>query len=131
MGEALTKTIGTAHAAILAALFAVPLSAQTLGDPPLRHPAESLLTAPIPEGRSPYLPDGRTLRGETGTPIPCQCSDRGALVPLGTEVCMATASGTMIVRCELAQNVTTWAPTGTSCVISDAVSRPRDLALAR
>jgi hypothetical protein len=54
-----------------------------------------------------------------GKTIPCLCSVHGKLVPLGTRVCMQTPSGIQIAQCELAQNVTSWVPTGTACHISD------------
>ena len=85
-----------------------------------RQPAETLQTAPIPPGQSPYLPDGRTLSGD-GVVIPCQCRFGGRDVPLGTRACMTTPGGTVLAQCELAGNITTWRPTETACTLSFVV----------
>jgi hypothetical protein len=88
----------------------------------LRNPDASLRAAPIPQGASPYLPDGRTLSGSTGAPIPCECIFKGRTFKVGERVCMATNVGTVITRCELAQNNTTWQPSSEPCTVSHAVT---------
>jgi hypothetical protein len=65
----------------------------------------------------PTSPFHRVLDGNQQT-IPCRCSYRGQLVPLGTSVCMQTHVGRQIARCDLNINVTTWVPTGVSCEMS-------------
>ncbi len=59
-------------------------------------------------GPSPYLPDGRTVDGGTGVPIPCRCraNDRG--YDIGQVVCLSTPRGLLKARCERVQNITTW-----------------------
>ena len=58
------------------------------------------------------------IDGATGKAIPCLCRFRGQDYRLGEAVCMATHVGTVLARCDLALNNTTWAPTSTPCMIS-------------
>lgn len=107
------------------------LAGQQVGPSPPehRHLGDSLLTAPIPEGSSPYLPDGRTIAGDTGLPIPCRCVFRGVDFKIGQTVCMSTHVGTVMTRCELLQNNTSWTPTSEPCTVSRApTSRRTDVA---
>jgi hypothetical protein len=87
-----------------------------------RHVSDSLTVAPITEGASPYLPDGRTVSGATGVPIPCTCVYGGTTYKLGQTVCMSTHMGTVMTRCELFLNNTSWKPTDEPCKISRAPS---------
>ena len=105
------------RALVLAAvlLLASPVAA----DDGLRRLSDSLRTAPIPPGASPYLPDGRTLSGD-GVAIPCRCRFQGRDVGLGRSVCMATPAGTVMSRCILIDNVTSWQPSATPCTLSFA-----------
>ena len=106
---------------LLAICLAVPTSAHA-DERQLRNPDASLRAAPILPGASPYLPDGRTLSGATGAPIPCECVFKGRAYKVGDRVCMATHVGTVITRCELAQNITTWQPSSEPCTVSHAVT---------
>jgi hypothetical protein len=54
----------------------------------------------------------------TGKKIPCVCRFRGEDYRLGASVCMSTHVGTVIVRCDLELNNTTWQPTDQPCVTS-------------
>lgn len=54
----------------------------------------------------------------TGRPIPCLCRFRGQDYRLGDAVCMTTHVGTVIARCDLSLNNTTWVPTGEPCTLS-------------
>jgi len=66
-----------------------------------------------------------TINGATGQPIPCVCRFKGADFKLGAAVCMNTHMGTVIARCDLLYNNTTWVPTSEPCTISRApLSRP-------
>lgn len=56
----------------------------------------------------------------TGLPIPCLCLFKGQKFKLGEAVCMNTHVGTVIARCDLLYNNTTWVPTTQSCTISRA-----------
>ena len=51
----------------------------------------------------------------TGLPIPCRCRYQGRDVVLGTRVCMNMPNGTVMARCDLLLNNTTWVPTDVPC----------------
>ncbi len=53
-----------------------------------------------------------------GNIIPCRCRYRGEQLQLGTMVCMETHVGTVLARCDLMDNNTSWIPTRTPCVMS-------------
>jgi hypothetical protein len=53
-----------------------------------------------------------------GNIIPCRCRFRGEQLQLGTMVCMETQFGTVLARCDLMDNNTSWIPTRTPCVMS-------------
>jgi hypothetical protein len=57
-----------------------------------------------------------------GRIIPCRCRYRGHEYHLGEVVCMQTPSGTMLTRCDLFMNNTSWIPSGEACTISVAPS---------
>ena len=59
-------------------------------------------------GPSPYLPDGRTISGDTGEPIPCRCRAHEQSYKVDEVICLATARGLLKARCARAQNITTW-----------------------
>ena len=58
------------------------------------------------------------ISGATGQPIPCLCRFRERKYHLGEMVCMQTPDGVRLVRCDLAQNNTSWVPTTEQCTIS-------------
>lgn len=60
------------------------------------------------------------IDGATGKAIPCVCRFKGLEFKLGAAVCMSTHVGTVIARCDLLYNNTTWVPTGEPCTISRA-----------
>jgi hypothetical protein len=71
----------------------------------------------LAEPRKPEWPSSEfhgKLDGN-GNPIPCRCLFRGQSFRLGQSVCMNTYKGQMIAECDLAQNTTTWVPTGVPC----------------
>ncbi|MFM9847769.1 MAG: hypothetical protein ACKVP3_11485 [Hyphomicrobiaceae bacterium] len=53
-----------------------------------------------------------------GQVIPCRCRYRGQEYRLGEVVCMQTHMGTMMTRCDLFMNNTSWIPTTDACTIS-------------
>lgn len=59
----------------------------------------------------------------SGRLIPCICRFRGQEFRLGAAVCMNTHVGTVIARCDLLYNNTTWVPTSEPCTVSRAPSR--------
>ncbi len=76
---------------------------------------DQTVLAPAYEG-SPF----RGVRDGNGRIIPCRCRFQGREFRLGETVCMSTHVGTVITRCDLLQNNTSWVPTGTACTISRA-----------
>lgn len=56
----------------------------------------------------------------TGNKIPCVCVYRGREYRLGESICMNTHMGTVVTRCDLSLNNTTWAPTEEPCTVSRA-----------
>jgi hypothetical protein len=65
-------------------------------------------------------PHHGVLNGATGKPIPCVCRFKGQDFRLGAAVCMNTHVGTVIARCDLMLNNTSWVPTDEPCVVSSA-----------
>ncbi|MBV9079064.1 MAG: hypothetical protein JO048_16495 [Methylobacteriaceae bacterium] len=48
--------------------------------------------------------------------VPCECRYRGERFELGSVMCLADPNGgTMLARCDMSQNVTTWTVLGKSC----------------
>jgi hypothetical protein len=74
------------------------------------------LTTPPNYLDSPYhgLIDGY------GNVIPCRCRFQEKQYRLGEVVCMSTHVGTVLARCDLVDNNTSWVPSDTPCVISRA-----------
>ena len=59
-----------------------------------------------------------------GRIIPCRCRFDGRDFRLGEQVCMSTHLGTVLARCDLMLNNTSWIPTETVCTISRAPTTP-------
>lgn len=53
-----------------------------------------------------------------GERIPCRCRFAGREWRLGDLVCMTTHVGTVLARCDLNLNNTSWVPTATPCELS-------------
>ncbi len=53
-----------------------------------------------------------------GQIIPCRCRYQGQDYRLGEVVCMQTHMGTVMTRCDLFMNNTSWIPTTDACTIS-------------
>lgn len=62
-----------------------------------------------------------------GQVIPCRCRYQGQEYRLGEVVCMQTHTGTVLTRCDLFMNNTSWIPTTDACTVSRA---PDGLAVA-
>lgn len=56
----------------------------------------------------------------SGKTIPCLCRFKGENFRLGAAVCMSTHVGTVIAKCDLLYNNTTWVPTSEPCTVSRA-----------
>ena len=74
--------------------------------------------APAPGEAWKTSPHHGVQSGATGLPIPCICRFRDRDFRLGAAVCMNTHVGTVIARCDLFLNNTTWVPTNEPCTIS-------------
>ena len=83
-------------------------------------------------GQSP-TPDPRITPGQVidgwGRVIPCRCRYQGQTFKLGDIICMNTHVGTVLTRCELYLNNTSWMPSSEACTIS-SLGSPRQLANA-
>jgi hypothetical protein len=55
-----------------------------------------------------------------GRVIPCRCRFQGREFRLGELACMSTPTGTVLTRCDLLMNNTSWVPTETPCTVSQA-----------
>lgn len=67
----------------------------------------------------PRLTPGQVIDG-WGVPIPCRCRYQGQAYRLGDIVCMTTHLGTVLTRCELFMNNTSWMPSRQPCAVSYA-----------
>lgn len=77
---------------------------------------------PKPGAPDPRITPGQVIDGWTGKPIPCRCRYGGQNYKLGDVVCMRTHLGTVLTRCELFLNNTSWMPTREPCTISGLTS---------
>lgn len=102
----------------------------TIGGPPAKA-ADQPSPAPRISGEPAYptSPFHGVLDGD-GRIIPCRCRFGGQDYRLGETVCMATAQGTVLTRCDLLLNNTSWIPTSTSCTLSDGPMLPQGPAMA-
>lgn len=88
----------------------------------------SAAAEPIQAGtRDPRLMGGQVIDGWTGLPIPCLCRYQGMTYKLGQTVCMNTHMGTVMTRCELFMNNTSWMPTNEPCTVSYLDQEPSEL----
>jgi len=55
-----------------------------------------------------------------GRVIPCRCRFQGREYRLGETVCMQTHLGTVLTRCDLFMNNTSWIPSNEACTVSSA-----------
>lgn len=84
------------------------------GDP---APAEGAAEAPLglPAPNWPGSPHRGVIDGWTGKPIPCRCRFGGKSFELGSVVCMTTHLGTVLTRCDIVGNNTSWMPSRQPC----------------
>ncbi len=105
---AVPRGLAGAALAILAILALPPLAA-----------AQQAQGASEPEGlpppNYPTSPHRGVIDGWTGKPIPCRCRFEGRQLELGTIVCMSTPVGTVLARCDLVANNTSWIPSREPC----------------
>lgn len=98
------------------AMALVALTFVTLTSPIAASGARAEPAAPGEAWRT--SPFHRVPNAATGIPIPCVCVFRGQQYRVGEAVCMQTHMGTVIARCDLNLNNTTWAPTSEPCTVS-------------
>jgi hypothetical protein len=89
------------------ALLALSLNLQAEPGQPPAGPQEAWKTSPF-HG----VTDGN------GQIIPCLCLYHGQKYRLGEVVCMNTHVGTVMTRCDLFLNNTSWVPTSVPCTLS-------------
>ena len=65
----------------------------------------------------PRITPGQVIDG-WGRVVPCRCRFQGQTYRLGETVCMTTHLGTVLTRCELYLNNTSWMPSTQACTIS-------------
>jgi len=83
---------------------------------------------PPPGGHNQIVPATENWRSSpwhgvidgAGRVIPCRCRYKGTEFRLGELVCMQTPQGTVLTRCDLFLNNTSWIPTEQPCTISRA-----------
>jgi hypothetical protein len=103
----------TAFAIALMALAATaPTAAAQSAAPGTTEPAPRGLPPP----NFPTSPHRGVIDGWTGKPIPCRCRFEGKQLELGTIVCMSTHVGTVLTRCDIVGNNTSWVPSREPCV---------------
>jgi hypothetical protein len=93
------------------ALLALGLAGQTL---------HLLAAGPTAESEEAWRtsPFHGVPNAATGKPIPCVCRYREREFRVGEKACIAVPSGSYTARCDLAQNNTSWVPTGEPCTVS-------------
>ena len=69
----------------------------------------------LPPPNYPTSPHRGVIDGWTGKPIPCRCRFEGKQLELGTIVCMSTHVGTVLTRCDIVGNNTSWIPSREPC----------------
>jgi hypothetical protein len=69
----------------------------------------------LPPANWPTSPHRGVIDGWTGKPIPCRCRFNGKAYRLGEIVCMQTHVGTVLTRCDIFENNTSWIPSRQPC----------------
>ncbi len=108
--------------------FVMGVALVVLADPAAAQ--QSSRPGVVPVSDKPNYP-GSPYHGAidgNGNPIPCRCRFQGRDFRLGEIVCMSTHVGTVLTRCDLADNNTSWIPSDTPCVISRGRGGSMDIA---
>ncbi len=69
----------------------------------------------LPPANWPTSPHHAVIDG-WGRTIPCRCRFNGKAYRLGEIVCMKTHVGTVLTRCDIVENNTSWMPSREPCV---------------
>jgi hypothetical protein len=88
----------------------------------VRVAAEPGRTVEWPSAERPAYPTSpyHGVRDGNGEIIPCRCRFQGQEYRLGELACLSMPSGTVLARCDLVQNNTSWVATATPCTVSSA-----------
>ncbi len=97
------------------ALIAIMSHAPALRAQESGGPAPNAGPQGLPPPNYPTSPHRGVIDGWTGKPIPCRCRFEGQQLELGTIVCMNTHVGTVLARCDLVGNNTSWMPSREPC----------------
>jgi hypothetical protein len=108
--------MGGIGAALLAVLATAPPAVAQQAPP--QAPAQGGADTPqgLPPPNFPTSPHRGVIDGWTGKPIPCRCRFDGKSYQLGEIVCMSTHVGTVLTRCDIFGNNTSWMPSREPCV---------------
>jgi hypothetical protein len=101
--------------ALMALAATAPSAAAQTAAP--QAPADSGAQDPpgMPPANWPNSPHRGVIDGWTGKPIPCRCRFDGKSYRLGEIVCMSTHVGTVLTRCDIFENNTSWMPSRQPC----------------
>ncbi len=96
---------------LLAMLASAPAAVAQTG-----VPAEGTIKEPqgLPPANWPTSPHHALIDG-WGRTIPCRCRFNGRAYRLGEIVCMRTHVGTVLTRCDIFENNTSWIPSTEAC----------------
>jgi hypothetical protein len=113
-GRLVVRLATGAAIALLAGL--APAAAQQ-STPGPQAPAQGGADAPegLPPPNFPTSPHRGVIDG-WGRPIPCRCRFDGKSYQLGEIICMSTHVGTVLTRCDIFGNNTSWMPSREPCV---------------
>lgn len=113
-GRLVVRLATGAAIALLAGL--APAAAQQ-STPGAQAPAQGGADAPegLPPPNFPTSPHRGVIDG-WGRPIPCRCRFDGKSYQLGEIICMSTHVGTVLTRCDIFGNNTSWMPSREPCV---------------
>jgi hypothetical protein len=110
---------GAGGLALLSALATAAPAVAQQGAPDVTQQAPPAGTQPpagLPPPNFPTSPHRGVIDGWTGKPIPCRCRFDGKSYQLGEIVCMSTHVGTVLTRCDIFGNNTSWMPSREPCV---------------
>ena len=115
-GSRLITGLLTGSGIAMLAMLATASAQETVPGAPT--PGQGAVEAPLglPPPNFPNSPHRGVIDGWTGKPIPCRCRFEGKQLELGTIVCMSTHVGTVLTRCDIVGNNTSWVPSRQPCV---------------
>ena len=109
--------VGGAGLMLICVLAIAPPALAQQVPPPEQAPAQGGTDGPagLPPPNFPTSPHRGVIDGWTGKPIPCRCRFDGKSYQLGEIVCMSTHVGTVLTRCDIFGNNTSWMPSREPC----------------